>query len=292
MKLHSILFVCMGNICHSLSAHAVFLHRVRTPGASSSRRPAVWAGVLAGLLVIGLPLPGFAWGTQGHQVIASLAYAQLTPAARKEVDRLLALEPGETLGSISTWADEHRNPSTGARHYVNFPRDSCTFDAQRDCPDGHCVVGAIEREMAVLVSNASDESRLKALKYVVHLVGDVHQPLHAGYLDDKGGNTVQLQAFMRGTNLHALWDSGLIRSLEQDTDTMVQRLLLRSLPVATRNGSAAQAAEESCRIVGTPGFYPARKVGMDYIEHFKPTMEQRLAQAGVRLAGMLNRVFR
>lgn len=292
MKLHSILFVCMGSICRSLSAHAVFLHWVKAPCLSSYRRPAVWAGVLAGLFAIGMPLPVFAWGIQGHQVIAGLAQAQLTPKARKEVDRLLALEPGETLESISTWADEHRNPSTGAWHYVNFPRDSCTYDALRDCPDGRCVVGAIERNMAVLASNDSDENRLKALKYVVHLVGDVHQPLHAGYLDDKGGNTYQLQAFMRGTNLHALWDSGLIRHLEQDTDTMVQRLLHRSLPAASRNGSAVQAAEESCRIVGTAGFYPPRKVSMDYIEHFTPTMEQRLTLAGARLAGMLNRILR
>lgn len=292
MKLHSILFVCMGSICRSLSAHAVFLHWVKAPGSFRSRKPAVWAGVLLGLLMQGLPLSSFAWGTQGHQVIAGLAYAQLTPAARKEMDRLLALEPGETLESISTWADEHRNPSTGAWHYVNFPRGSCTYDAQRDCPDGRCVVGAIERESAVLASSVFDENRLKALKYVVHLVGDVHQPLHAGYQDDKGGNTYQLQAFMRGSNLHALWDTGLIPNLEQDTDAIVQRLLLRSSPAASKNGSALEAAQESCRIVGKPGFYPARKVGMDYIEQFTPMMKQRLAQAGARLAGLLNRVFR
>lgn len=66
----------------------------------------------------------WAWGAQGHQVIASLAWAQMTPTARMEVNRLLALEPGETLVSISTWADEHRSPTTAAWHYVNFPRDS------------------------------------------------------------------------------------------------------------------------------------------------------------------------
>jgi len=268
------------------------LQPVKASGSFISRRPPVWPGVLLGLLMQGLPMPSLAWGTQGHQVIAGLAYAQLTPAARKEVDRMLAKEPGETLESISTWADEHRNPSTGAWHYVNFPRDSCTYDAQRDCQDGRCVVGAIERELEVLASNTSDENRLKALKYVVHLVGDVHQPLHAGYLDDKGGNTYQLQAFMRGSNLHALWDTGLIRNLDQDTDTLVKRLLPHSRAAASRNGSAVEAAQESCRIVGTPGFYPARKVGMDYIEHFTPTMEQRLAQAGARLAGTLNRILR
>jgi hypothetical protein len=129
-----------------------------------------------------------AWGTDGHQVIALIAQSQLTPKALAEVERLLALEPGETLVSVSTWADEHRNPTSAAWHYVNFPSDGCTYDAQRDCPDGKCVVDAINRQLDVLTSSAPDDKRLNALKYLVHFVGDVHQPLHAGYYDDKGGN--------------------------------------------------------------------------------------------------------
>ena len=176
------------------------------------------------LVALSQPTPALAWGAQGHQVVAKLAQAQLSAPARREVDRLLALEPGETLASISTWADEHRNPTTAGWHYVNFPRDTCTYDRDRDCPDGQCVVGAIEKQVAVLRSNAPDERRLAALKYLVHLVADVHQPLHGGYRDDKGGNTYQVQAFGRGSNLHALWDSGLIKSLDEDVDTLTARL--------------------------------------------------------------------
>ena len=166
------------------------------------------------------PAVAIAWGSQGHQVIAGLALEQLTPKARAEVDRLLAREPGETLVSISTWADEHKNPVTARWHYVNFPRDSCTFDAERDCPDGQCLVAAIRRQAAILASSAKDEQRLIALKYLAHLVGDLYQPLHAGYLDDRGGNSYQLQAFKRGSNLHALWDSGLIKNMNEDADAM------------------------------------------------------------------------
>lgn len=166
------------------------------------------SAVLATSLVI-THLPVFAWGTQAHQVIAGLAMAQLTPQARHQVESLLAFESGATLMSVSTWADETRNPATAPWHYVNFPRDSCTYEMSRDCPDGKCVIGAIDAQTAILKSNATDEKRLNALKYLVHLVGDVHQPLHAGYLDDKGGNTYQLQVLRRVTNLHALWDSGL-----------------------------------------------------------------------------------
>ena len=244
-------------------------------------------------LVLSLTAPlAHAWGTQGHQVIALIAEQRLTSKAKEQTQRLLALEPGATLASISTWADEHRNPTTAAWHYVNFPKNTCTYDAARDCPDGNCVVAAIDRQLETLASDAPDDKRLTALKYVVHLVADVHQPLHAGYGEDRGGNTYQLQAFMRGSNLHALWDMGLIKNLDMDNEALVTKLGPVSLPSNVAQLSAAGIAEESCRIVGAPGFYPERKVGADYIERFTPVMEQRLVTAANRLAAILNWVFR
>lgn len=176
------------------------------------------------MLVLGIALSSsaMAWGGDGHRIIAMLGEAQLSPAERKEVNRLLALEPRETLASISTWADEHRNPATAAWHYINFPRDSCSYEANRDCPDGKCVVAAIEKQLEVLKNDADDKKRLISLKYLVHLIGDIHQPLHSGYRDDRGGNTYQLQAFMRGSNLHAFWDSGLLKAMEQSNESIVK----------------------------------------------------------------------
>ncbi|MDO8772728.1 MAG: S1/P1 nuclease [Burkholderiaceae bacterium] len=246
--------------------------------------------LLVGLL--GLPLTAQAWGTQGHQVVANLAQARLSSPARREVERLLALEPGETLASVSTWADKHRSPKTAAWHYVNFPCDSCHFVPERECPDGKGVVYAIDEQLQTLTSQAPAALRLTALKYLVHLVADVHQPLHAGYLDDKGGNTYQRQAFMRGSNLHALRDSGLIRYLNEDTETMSTRLLDMPLSDRAHDVNVVHAAQESCRIVGIPELYPDRKVGLDYNARFTPTMEQRLPLAGARLAHMLNRAFK
>ena len=232
-----------------------------------------------------------AWGSDGHQVVALIAESQLSPKARAEVGRLLALEPGQTLASVSTWADEHRNPSTAAWHYVNLPRDTCQFVAERDCLEGKCVVGAIDRQVEVLKSSDSDERKLIALKYIVHFVADVHQPLHAGYADDRGGNTFQLQVFMRGSNLHALWDSGIIKSLNEAPESMAARLMAAARRVGPE-ASAKVAAQESCQIVGTAGFYPERRVGQDYIDKFKPILEARLAEAGARLASLLNGVWK
>lgn len=249
-------------------------------------------GVATAILLMVVSSVANAWGSQGHQVIARLALAQLTPKARAEVDRLLAREPGETLVSISTWADEHKNPATARWHYINFPRDSCVFDTERDCPDGQCVVAAINRQSAVFASKTADDKRLNALKYLVHLVGDVYQPLHAGYLDDKGGNKYQLQAFMRGSNLHALWDSGIIKRMVEEPDAMTARLLKRRTAITAQKWSAVQAAEQSCQIVGVSGFYPERRVGQEYIERFKPVLEKQLISAGAGLVGMLNQALK
>jgi hypothetical protein len=234
----------------------------------------------------------FAWGKDGHQVVAALAASQLSTKARVEIERLLALEPEASLQSISTWPDEHRNTATASWHYVNFPRNTCIYDANRDCEGGKCVVAVIEQQLAVLSSKAPDEQRLRALKYVVHFVADVHQPLHTGYQDDKGGNTYQIQAFMRGSNLHALWDSGLIKNLNEGVDALTSRLI--SIQQASNGAdlNMVHAAEESCNIVATTGFYPEHKVLQDYAKRYTPVMEQRLTVAGTRLAGLLNRVFR
>ena len=243
---------------------------------------------IASLFLLASLPSAHAWGGDGHRIIALLADAQLSPAARREVGRLLALEPGATLASISTWADEHRNPTTASWHYVNFPRGNCDYQPERDCPEGKCVVAAIEKQIEILRSPGDDEKRLNALKYVVHFIGDVHQPLHAGFGDDRGGNTYQLQAFMRGSNLHAVWDTGLIKSLQQENEAIVKSLLVRPLPASKTAFSATSTAMESCHIVSRPDFYPDRLVTPAYVESYVPVMAYQLALAGYRLAQVLN----
>jgi hypothetical protein len=243
------------------------------------------------LVLCALESQAFAWGSQGHQVIANVAWQALTPKSRDEVSQLLATEPGQTLESIATWADEHRSPATSSWHYVNFPRNSCKFEPERDCAGGQCVVGAIEKNLSVLASNADDKARLKALKYLVHLVGDIHQPLHAGYKDDRGGNTYSLRAFMRQSNLHSVWDSGLIAQLDLDNQALT-RILQRSVaPKEVREISVVGMAEESCRLVASPGFYPEEKVTQEYVQRFMPLLQQRLSTAGYRLAAVINRAL-
>ena len=157
------------------------------------------------------------------------------------------------------------------------------------CLQGSCVVGAIERQTALLASNAPDEERLKALKYVVHFVADVHQPLHAGFADDRGGNGYQLQAYGRGTNLHALWDSGFIRQWPGGAASL-QAAVDAAVHPADAGPGARAWAEESCRVVSAEGFYPqGHKLGDDYPPSVRAVLVQQLAIAGSRLAAVLNR---
>ena len=253
-------------------------------------RSSTGASLLACLAA--LPLDAGAWGADGHHLIAEVAQTQLSASTKAEVDRLLALEPGATLASISTWADEVRTPTTAQWHYVNLPRDSnCKYEPERDCAQGACVVAAIERQIAVLASNASDEQRLKALKYVVHFVGDVYQPLHAGFADDRGGNSFQLQAFGRGTNLHALWDATLIQQWPGGGSAL--RMAIDDdykLRPPTDDKAVPRAwAEASCRVASTEGFYPvSHKLDDQYQQRWNATLVQQLAEAGRKLAAVLN----
>jgi hypothetical protein len=135
---------------------------------------------------------------------------------------------------------------------------------------------------------------LKALKYLVHFVADVHQPLHAGYRDDRGGNMVQLRFLMQGSNLHALWDRGLLDRLDLDNTALAAAALAQ--PAVPESGSstgelAIAMAEESCRIVAQPGFYPQGDPGEAYVARMTPVVLRRLAVAAGRLATILNRAL-
>ena len=200
-------------------------------------------------------------------------------------------EPGATLSSIATWADEIRSRETASWHYVNLPPGNCSYERARDCDDGQCAVEALTAQVEVLKSKTSDEQRLTALKWVVHLVGDVHQPLHAGFKGDKGGNLYQVQAFGRGTNLHSLWDGALIRNRAGGLDA----LRAAAAPPGIAAAAAPQAgpwAEESCKIVETPGFYPGRFIDQAYVDQWDPVLVGRLKAAAQRLAATLNSALR
>ncbi len=258
--------------------------------------------LLAGPLLAGLlaPLPALAWGPQGHRLVAALAWDELDPQVRGRVDALLAGEADPTLPGIANWADDLRgnDPGLGRRsarwHYVNIAARDCTYDAAEACPGGDCVVEAIRAQAAILGDPAQPlAARRQALKFVVHFVGDVHQPMHAGYGHDKGGNDVQLRMpDGRGGNLHRLWDSGLLNTAELDDAAYLARL--RALPLAVPAGTGpADWAEASCEVVVRPGVYVASGAAVDdgYVQAWRPVAEAQLRRGGAQLAALLDRTL-
>lgn len=239
------------------------------------------------------PLNAAAWGEQGHKLVAEVAQSRLTPDAAREVARLLALDPdgARQLADIANWADHHKSGATARWHYVNLPPD-CSYVPPRDCPNGQCMVAAIERQERALRQAHTDLEKLAALKYLTHLVGDAFQPLHAGRAEDKGGNTYQVRAFGRGTNLHSLWDTGLIES--QGVPFPAHAAQLKRLTIATASATRSVAGPEdwartSCQIASSPDFYPSgHKLSSTYSERWSPVVDQQLARAGFALAAVLN----
>ena len=259
------------------------------------------AFVLAVALAL-LPLPARAWGPLGHRLVALLAWDDLTPQARRQAEVLLQGEPDPTLAGIASWADDLRKNDpvlgrTSARwHFVNLGEHDCAYEQVRDCPGGNCVVEAIHAQAAILADRTRTHAeRLQALKFVVHFVGDVHQPLHAGYAHDKGGNDVQVNFDGRGTNLHTLWDSRMLLSTGRSEQAYLDHL--RTLPrptlaAMTLPPPAAAWAEQSCRVVIQPDFYPRRaKLEQAYVDKHLPIAERQLRAGGVALAAVLNKAL-
>jgi hypothetical protein len=171
----------------------------------------------------------------------------------------------------------------------------CDYVPPRDCRAGQCVVAGIAHYVDILADRTQpDAARREALKFVVHFVGDVHQPLHAGSRDDKGGNTWQVQFQGKGSNLHRVWDSGLLTTRGLDVRAYADALDARGpaplpSPIAPLDDPYAQWAEESCRITAAPGFYPeGHVIDQSYVDAGLPTAELRLREAGRRLAEVLN----
>src|SRR5689334_14950394 len=135
-----------------------------------------------------------AWGQEGHRVVALIAERHLTPAARAEAAQLLAIEGASGMAAVASWADDFRSThrQTAPWHFVNIPLAAAGYDHARDCPDEQSVVAKPNEFAAVLADrSARDRKRALALKFLIHLVADLHQPLHASDRHDRGGNEVQ-----------------------------------------------------------------------------------------------------
>lgn len=238
--------------------------------------------------------PALAWDKFGHALVASLAEHQLSPQARTQIAELLPDEAEPRLARIASWADEIRLESqyreTSALHYVNFAGE-CRSNPPRDCPDGRCVIGAIDRYTSTLGDTGKPlAERAEALKFLVHVVGDVHQPLHAGHRNDRGGNQFQVNIQGEGSNLHQVWDHKVLAGAGLDLAQYHEQLMKSPLP-SPGTLDPVQWAESSCRLTDAAGFYPKKpgKLAAGYPESQRTLAEEQVRLAASRLAAILER---
>ena len=268
--------------------------------------------VLVSCYLSAIPMRALAWGSQGHRIVARVAHSNLSPKARQEVRRLLS--QGETLESVATWADVIRNsrPETKRWHYVDILLEHNNYDPVRDCkrtPFGDCIVNALDESRAILTDPArletfklvlanpqeSRQARAEALKFLVHFMGDLHQPLHCADNHDRGGNDVEVTFFGKSSNLHKVWDTDIIaRAGLRQTANRVIALSTSDNAVTLAEGTFADWALEAHRLAiehTYKGIPTNKRLGQDYYQSNRPVIDQQLRKAGQRLAAILNEVF-
>jgi hypothetical protein len=235
--------------------------------------------------------PETVWGALGHRVIARIAAERLSAPVRAEVDTLLG---GLTLRDVAVWADSIRpsRPETGPFHYINVPTDSAFAGWPRYCPATGCILEALERYRAILTDRSKPPSeRAEALRWIVHLVGDLHQPMHVGDRGDRGGNDFPVLWEGFRTNLHSVWDGRILGSAGLDEHAFLTRLREHQaaadsawgggVPADWAAESHAMSRDHAYRV---PGDLDASSV---YARENLPRAELRLLQAGVRLGRVI-----
>lgn len=287
----------------------------------------------------------FGWGCEGHEMTALIARAHLTPQASQEVDRLLrenpidpALNrfckdrPNDLMADAATWADDARNiEMTGDWHFIDIPRAFKDGDATKWCkPSGDkpgCIVTAIDYEWSILRETRQPAAaRAKALRYVIHFIGDLSQPLHATDNHDRGGNCTAMTFFSEETpqNLHAIWDYKIIqrdlevrrttkadyaRSLDKEFPQSEPKIdvigwaweshrlasdvaygdLNPGIPVASPSEGTADQAACNAERTSTAALHISIDDG--YVSRVLPVIREQLTSAGFRLAALLNHTF-
>jgi hypothetical protein len=258
------------------------------------RPPSPRRCLLASLVFLFACAPSaLAWGPIGHRAVGRVAERHLTAAAARAVAELLA---PERLAYVGTWADDIRSDPDWAKadswHWVTIP-DGQTYDTAEKNPAGDIVEAIGRFELVLGDRQAPKLERVQALKWLAHLIADLHQPLHVGRGDDRGGNEVLVTWFGEPTNLHAVWDSKLIELTELSFSELAE-LVDHATPELVREwqaGTVRDWAHESQRLRDACYALGDRRLGYRYHYEHWPTVERRLAQAGVRLAGTLNRIL-
>ena len=252
--------------------------------------------IVSALAVTALALPASAWGKTGHRIVGEVATTYLSEPAATAIEDILG---PEGLAEAADWPDYMRsNPDSFWRseanpwHYVTIPEGQTYADVTPPA-NGDAITALANFRATVLDPAASLEERQLALRFIVHLVGDLQQPLHAGNGTDRGGNWVDVVFFEEMSNLHEVWDEKLIQYEELSYTEWANWLIQKITPANLGEWGAAtpaQWADESAAIRDT--IYPESEIlSYDYAYMARPILNQQMSKGGVRLAAYLNAMF-
>jgi len=236
------------------------------------------------------------WGKTGHRVVGELAEQNLNKSALQKIKKLLN---GQSLAFVSTYADDIKSDARYKKydtwHYVNFPLDKNYGDQPTD--EKGDIIKGIQECIAVLKNpNATESDQAFYLKLLIHFIGDLHQPMHIGQAEDKGGNDVQVQWFGKGSNMHRVWDSEMI-----DGYDMSYSELTENLPAISKGEKAqimqsdlmdwvAETRETTKKVYASA--QNGDKLGYNYSYDYFDTVRIQLQRAGLRLAKVLNEIYK
>jgi hypothetical protein len=244
------------------------------------------------------PLVAWGWGAEGHTQVGMLALQGLDPTASQWVRDLLGKDNIGAVNKACNWPDHVRETPEWAwsapQHYVNIPRSAFHYKRERDCPDGLCVTEAIKKYAGQLGDPRQDKRKQwEAFAWLCHLMGDLHQPLHAGYRDDLGGNTIEVSYKGKSMNLHQFWDRALIREnldpqgkwQKPDSGSAPTRYDKPWNPRETKSWT-----DESHQLAGEKAYPPGEIIRADFAEDGWLLIRQQWVRAGERFARVLNAV--
>jgi nuclease S1 len=240
------------------------------------------------------PLPAARWHDLGHRMVALLAELRLTPYTREAVRDILG---GQSLADASVWADQIKQYRHDADrlHYVNIPLRDNVYLPEKDCRNGRCLIAAIESDRRILADPATQpHDRAEALRFLVHFLGDLHQPLHVADNSDRGGNRRTVRLLGDYMSLHQAWDGELIAryGLSQPAYFEQLRREMNSMDVSgLERGTVVDWAMEGHRIAAERVYGPiprGGRLGQRYVNASRPVIDHALIAGGVRLAKVLN----
>ena len=235
------------------------------------------------------------WGATGHRTIGEIAESYLKPKAKRKIAELLN---GESLALVSTFGDDIKSDSSydkfNSWHYINMPLDVKYEDSKKN-PDGDVVYGILKCKEVLLDDASSKADKAFYLKMLVHFIGDLHQPMHVGQPEDKGGNTIQVRWFHEGTNLHRLWDSGMINHYNMTYTELaknagkISKKQLKDIQKGTIVDWANETQQQAIKVYAS--VKPGDKLGYRYMYDYFDLARNQLQIAGIRLAKTLNDLF-